>query len=97
IIFHKSPINRIIGFYTKLSIKNKSTWQYGNLLTGKLCLFVGVSSFLFSLLFSLFSPLSFKKLLLYIFLFNILSWIIIWVVVNDKLHENFDDFGNKKR
>lgn len=97
VIFHKTPINRIIGFYTRLSIKNNNTWRYGNLLAGKLCLLSGTSSFFLTLFFSFFSTLSFKKLLIYVSLFNVLSWIVIWGFVNNKLDETFDDVGNKKK
>lgn len=94
LIFRNSNINRILGFYSDLSIKNHNTWKVGNTICGKMCIFTGGISLILSLIPHTILLYNWKTTIMIILIINVLLLIVVRLHVNHKLAIIFDEFGN---
>lgn len=98
----KAPqkINRIFGFRTSMSMKNKDTWEFAHLLLGKIWLKCGVASLIVSVVPMLFvigrSQETIENLGLVIMYLQLALLIVTVIIVEKALRNTFDKDGNRK-
>lgn len=90
ILSRNSSINRIFGFYSSLSCKNKETWKFGNLLFGQLCIISGLVCFCLSLFLYAFMSSDWRRIALIVFFTNFFIYFCNTQYVNYRLYKNFN-------
>lgn len=100
-MYKHSPkdINGIIGYRTKLSMKNQETWDFAQKFCGKLWLKIGGIMFLLSIILQIpFKESNQNIIFRFIVIFTMIQIIILMTsifMVEKALKDNFDENGNR--
>lgn len=92
-------INYILGYRTKMSMKNQETWKFAHRLAGRIWFIAGINILLFSaLIYIPFYNSSDEKLLVIMLILSFIQFLFIILPVffiEKALKANFDEEGNK--